>query len=75
MREIQPMIIAIWCGFSKPKELNEFLRPFVTELNEILRNGIIINGYSLTVTCHCFVCDTPARSFIKGTFTLIFASI
>lgn len=76
MPEIQPMIIAIWCGIEKPKNLNEFLRPFVTELNEILRNGININGYSLTVSVHCFVCDTPARAFIKGNLmTLIFVYI
>ncbi|XP_053699460.1 uncharacterized protein LOC128746436 [Sabethes cyaneus] len=30
------------------------------------RSGITINGYKLTITIRCFICDTPARSFIKG---------
>lgn len=66
MPNIQPMIVAIWCGFQKPSSLNEFLGPFVTELNEILLNGISINGYKVTVSFHCCVCDTPARAFLKG---------
>lgn len=66
MREIQPMIIAIWCGFGKPNDINEFLRPFVTELQTLIIQGIHINGYTLSINIHCFVCDTPARAFLKG---------
>lgn len=66
MREIKPMIIGIWCGFGKPNDLNEFLRPFVNEFKELLAQGMNINGYTLSVNCHCFVCDTPARAFMKG---------
>lgn len=68
MPDIQPMVIAIWCGLQKPSNLNEFLDPFVKELNEILLNGNVINGHHVTVTFHCCVCDTPARAFIKGKY-------
>lgn len=64
--KIKPMVIAIWCGNEKPKNLNDYLLKFVNELNHVLSNGITINGYQLTVNFHCFVCDTPARAFLKG---------
>ena len=64
---IEPMIIGIYCGESKPPSPNEFLTPFVEELLTILNNGIIINEHNINVHIRCFICDTPARSFIKGT--------
>lgn len=68
MPHIVPMTIAIWCGDGKPTVLNDFLGPFVNELNEILRNKVCINNYQITVAIRCFICDTPARSFIKGVY-------
>lgn len=61
----KPMVISIWCGRGKPI-LNDFLKPFVTELNEILRDGIKINSFDLNVSILFFVCDSPARAFLKG---------
>lgn len=63
---IEPIVVSIWCGNGKPTELNEFLDPFVEELIEILENRIHINNYKLTVCIRCFICDTPARAYIKG---------
>lgn len=60
------MVIAIWCGNGKPTVLNEYLNPFVNELNEILLNNIFINDYQIKVVVRCFICDTPARAYIKG---------
>lgn len=60
------MVISVWCGEGKPTEVNEFLSPFVNELNELLRYGVRINEYTITVFCLCFICDSPARAFIKG---------
>lgn len=64
--QIDPMVIAIWCGNGKPTVLNEYLNPFVNELNEILLNSIFINDFQINVAVRCFICDTPARAFIKG---------
>lgn len=66
MPQVEPIVIAIWCGHTKPSPLNDYLDPFVDEINEILQNHIIINGYGLTVRIRCFICDTPARAYIKG---------
>ncbi|XP_012542681.1 uncharacterized protein LOC105840324 [Monomorium pharaonis] len=64
---IEPMIIGLYCGESKPPTPNEFLTSFVNELLIFLNNGIIINGYKINIRVRCFICDTPARCFIKGT--------
>lgn len=68
---IKPMVISIWCGnTSEPNDLNSYkdnyLRPFVTELSELLEHGVSINDHHITITIRCFICDSPARAFIKG---------
>lgn len=69
------MVVAIWCGNGKPTVLNDFLDPFIDELNEIVQNGISINGYEISVAIRCFICDTPARAYIKGiAATVVFFS-
>lgn len=65
MPNVKPMVISIWCGLGKPI-LSEFLNPFVSELNDILSRGIEINNYELKVGIKFFVCDSPARAFLKG---------
>lgn len=64
--EIPPMAAGIFYGTSKPKNVNEFLNPFIDELLPILDAGLNINGHQVTVRVRCFICDSPARSFIKG---------
>lgn len=69
MPKIRPMIIiAIWCGsFSKPTDSNEFLKPFTTELKNLMNVGMDINGHHISVIFFCCICDAPARAYIKGT--------
>lgn len=65
--ECQPIVIGIYCGTTKPLCLNEYLRPFVDDLKSIVENGIQLNEQvNVQVRINCFVCDTPARSYIKG---------
>lgn len=70
MADLKPIVVAIWCGDGKPKDLNEFLNPFVDEMNEILNFGIIINGYRIHIESIKFLADSPARSFLKGAYFL-----
>lgn len=65
--DIVAMVIGIFYGEKKPENICIYLRKFVNELKSILANGLIINGYHLTIKMRCFICDTPARAFIKGT--------
>lgn len=66
MEQVKPFTVSVWCGDSKPSNLNEFLYEFVNELNDILANGIHVNGFFIEVGVHCFIADSPARAFLKG---------
>lgn len=70
--KIQPMVAAIYYGETKPP-LKDYLNEFVKELKDILLHGVLVNNKKITVKVNCFVCDTPARSFIKGKFISCFS--
>ncbi|KYN50564.1 hypothetical protein ALC57_06402, partial [Trachymyrmex cornetzi] len=57
--------IAVYAGREKPNNLSAYFENFIVEINELLLNGIIIDEKSFKVCIMCFVCDRPARSFIK----------
>lgn len=67
---IKPFVISIWYGCGKPTPINDVLLPFVNEINDLLINGMVINGYQITIKIRCFVCDTPARSLLKGKYAM-----
>lgn len=61
------MLIGIYAGDSKPSNLEAFLDPLVTELNELFVNGLSTRtGSRVLVKVRAFICDTPARALIKG---------
>ncbi|XP_055605845.1 uncharacterized protein LOC129754015 [Uranotaenia lowii] len=64
--EMPPFAVGIYYGTAKPKDASEFLTPFIDELLPILEAGMTVNGYLITVKIRCFICDSPARAFIKG---------
>lgn len=65
MPHIDPMVVGIWCGESKP-HLNEYFNPLITELKSILLNGVIVNSQVMAIKMGKIICDTPARAFAKG---------
>lgn len=65
--DYSPFVVAIWSGDGKPL-INEFLQQFVEELQSLLRTGLTINGHWLIINIKCFICDTPARAYIKGAY-------
>lgn len=64
--EQKPMVIGIYSGETKPSDLDAYLMPFVNELQIILDEGICVNSHKISVKIRCFICDSPARAFIKG---------
>lgn len=66
MPHIKPMMSGLFYGKQKPSKIEEFLKPFVDDMEPILRDGLIINGHKLTVKIRAFICDSPARAFLKG---------
>ncbi|KAL4718596.1 hypothetical protein ACJJTC_012098 [Scirpophaga incertulas] len=63
----QPFVISLFCGNSKPSPLNVFLGHFIAELSKLLNDGIDFEGTHYIVKVHSFICDAPARAFIKCT--------
>lgn len=59
------MIVAIWYGESKPI-LSEYIEPFVTEMRSLVENGTDVNGHHFKILFGLVICDTPARSLLKG---------
>ncbi|KAJ8671239.1 hypothetical protein QAD02_002498 [Eretmocerus hayati] len=57
--------VAVFAGKSEPKSADEFLKKFVEELNRLLKNGIEIDGVKFIIKVKFFICDTPARAFLK----------
>jgi hypothetical protein len=63
---MSPFPIAIYCGSSKPP-VAEFFESFVVELKSVLENGLLHDDKYFDVNIRGFVCDTPAKAFIKCT--------
>ena len=61
----QPFVVALFYGEKKPFPLNEYINEFVTELEDLKRNGISKDNRILSIKERAFKCDAPARAFIK----------
>lgn len=64
--------IGIYAGDGKPEDLDTFLGPFVTEMQQ-LQEGLKITdksqrGKLIHVNLRAFICDSPARAMIKGLY-------
>lgn len=62
---IEPFIAGIWCGESKPP-CREYLEPYISELKELLSNGLDVNLQHIIVKFGIGIMDSPARSMVKG---------
>lgn len=60
-----PFIVALYCGDSKPDSIDRFLDDFINESALLTEQGIVIDNIRFSVRIEAFVCDTPARAFIK----------
>ena len=59
-----PFVIGLYFGSRKPTDVNVFLKHFVDEMLEI-QDGIRVGTLTLKVKLLGFICDAPARAFIK----------
>lgn len=63
---LQTLPIGIFLGKSKPADLEEFLTPFVDEIIPIIEEGLVVNHHTVILKIRSFICDSPARAFVKG---------
>jgi len=62
----EPFPVAIYAGDKKPNDLELYFQKFIKEINELQINGLVLENNIFQINVLCFVCDRPARSFIKG---------
>ncbi|KAL0150376.1 hypothetical protein M9458_054193, partial [Cirrhinus mrigala] len=60
-----PFIVALYCGKAKPSPVQDYLSDFLQELQHLKEDGIVHGEKTLQVTVKAFICDAPARSFLK----------
>jgi hypothetical protein len=63
--DLPPFLVALYYGMEKPHSVHEYLQEFVTEMKSIGENGIIYEAKRLSVRIATFICDAPARAFMK----------
>lgn len=57
-------IVGIFSGDYKPTNIHEYLKKFIADVQEV-KNGYIFLGRTYFLKIHCFICDAPARQFLK----------
>lgn len=65
--ETKPFVIGLFCGDKKPTDIGEFFKDFVEEMLVLQQGPTSIDGIAqpVHVQLSCFICDTPARAFVK----------
>lgn len=61
----KPFAIGVYCGKGKPFPLSDYLEDFVDEISRLTKEGIDICGRRYSIQIEHFICDAPARAFIK----------
>ena len=58
-------IVAVFVGNNKPSNLEDFLSDFVKEYKVLRENGFNYQGHTFNIDILAFLCDAPARQFLK----------
>ncbi|CAN7990804.1 unnamed protein product [Ixodes pacificus] len=61
----EPFVIALFEGIKKPESLDAYLADLILEMSTLLREGITEGCQKCAVHVHAFICDAPARAFLK----------
>lgn len=62
---MKPFIVGAYFGSKKPFNVDEYLSPFITDINNLLEYGLHFNNNSLNIKVKGIIADAPARAFIK----------
>ena len=62
----KPFVIGVFCGHSKPSNIDAYLADFVSEMKPLLKYGVELAETRFEVKLHSFVCHSPARAMIKN---------
>jgi hypothetical protein len=60
-----PFVIALYFGTTKPNSIEQFLSDFTIEFKHLEEHGVMVDNINYIVKISNFICDAPARSFVK----------
>lgn len=66
IHSFEPFVVCLFSGLSKPNPLEEYVEDLVSEIQKLQNNGIDHNGKVLGVHVRAFICDAPARAYLKS---------
>ena len=58
-------VFRLFTGNKQSANVEHFLGEFITEINQLLTDGIMIENQHFQIRIKKFICDRPARAFIK----------
>ncbi len=58
-------MIGLYSGVTKPSQLQEYLNEFIQDFKAVIHEGIQHNGGHRVTAPDAFICDAPARVFLK----------
>lgn len=61
----KPFIVGVYFGSKKPYFVEEYLFPFIDDLNDLILNGLQFNNITFQVKIKGIIADAPARAFLK----------
>ncbi|XP_046386969.1 uncharacterized protein LOC124156450 isoform X1 [Ischnura elegans] len=62
---VTPFIVGIFHGNQKPLSCSEYFEEYVREMVRLGREGVVYNGLRLEIKVTGYICDAPARAFVK----------
>jgi len=62
-----PFVTGMFGGHQKPGTVVEYLCDFVEECRLLEQSGILLGKSVLGFKIHSFLCDAPARAFVRNT--------
>ena len=57
--------IALFYGNAKPTSVEDYLDDFLQEFSRLKLSGFTFESQKISLDIHCFLCDAPARCFMK----------
>ncbi|KAF9806450.1 hypothetical protein SFRURICE_001245 [Spodoptera frugiperda] len=72
--DVEPIVIGIYFGIGKPNPIEQYLEDFVNEMEYLIKNGLYIGQAKnkVSIRLRCFICDSPARAYIKELLHCVF---
>lgn len=63
--QCEPFMVALYCGSAKPNSVEDYLENFLQEFIRLKEDGIIYDTKRFSLSIRAFICDAPARAFLK----------